>query len=136
MNDKRINYVIWLIRLGMFAYFAYGQGWIFSHFKNLSTEEAYDMIKHDSNITLIDVRSTKEYQRDYIANAINIPFSEMEENLSRIALYKERKIVIYSERGKRSIEASRLLGKEGFTVFHINGGVVFWVRKGYSLRKP
>jgi rhodanese-related sulfurtransferase len=135
MSDKRINYIIWLMMLGMFGYFAYGQGWIFSNFKNLSTEEAYDMIEHDKNITLIDVRSAKEYQRDCIANAINIPFSEMEENLSRVSLYKKRKIVIYSERGKRSIDASRLLGKEGFSVFHINGGVVFWVRKGYTIRK-
>ena len=135
MSDKRINYVIWLMMLGMFGYFAYGQGWIFSQFENLSTEEAYDMIEHDKNITLIDVRSAREYNRDCIADAINIPFSEMEENLSRVTLSKEKKLLIYSERGKRSIEASRLLSKEGFKVFHMNGGVIFWIRKGYSIRK-
>ena len=135
MSDKRINYVMWLMMLGLLAYFAYGQGWIFSSFKNLSTEEAYEMIENDKNITVIDVRSAKEYKRDCIADAINIPFSEMEENLSRVALYKERKIVIYSERGKRSIDASRLLSKKGFKVFHLNGGVVFWIRNGYSIRR-
>jgi rhodanese-related sulfurtransferase len=135
MNDKVINYLIWLMMLGMFGYFAYGQGWIFSQFKNLSTEEAYYMIEHDKNITLIDVRSAKAYKRDYIAEAINIPFSEMEENLSRVALYKNSKLLIYSERGKQSIDASRLLSKKGFNVFHMNGGVVFWIRKGYAIRR-
>ena len=126
---------MWLMMLGMFGYFAYSQGWIFSHFQNLSTEEAHALMEEDKNLIVIDVRSSKEYQRDYIAGAINIPFSEMEENLSRVLLFKNKKILLYSERGKRSIDASHLLSKEGFNVLHLNGGVVFWIRKGYSIRK-
>jgi len=119
----------------MFGYFAYSQGWIFSHFQNLSTEEAHDLMEEDRNLIVIDVRSSREYNKDCIAGAINIPFSEMEENLSRVLLFKEKKILLYSERGKRSIDASHLLSKKGFRVFHLNGGVVFWIRNGYSIRK-
>ena len=135
MNEKIINYFTWLIMLIMLGYFAYSQGWIFSHFQNLSAKEAHALMEEDKNLIVIDVRSSKEYQKDSIAGAINIPFSEMEENLSRVELFKNKKILLYSERGKRSIDASHLLSKEGFNLFHLNGGVVFWIRNGYTIRK-
>ena len=136
MSDKIINYVRWLIMLIMFGYFAYSQGWIFSHFQNLSAKEAHALMEEDKNLVVIDVRSSKEYQKDCIAGAINIPFSEMEENLSRVSRFKEKTILLYSERGKRSMDASHLLSKEGFHLFHLRGGVVFWIRNGYTIRKP
>ncbi len=136
MSDKVINYFTWLIMLGMLGYFAYSQGWIFSHFQNLSSKEGYALMAKDKNLIIIDVRSSKEYTKDSIVGSINIPFSEMEENLSRVTLFKNKNILLYSERGKRSIDASHLLSKEGFKVLNLNGGVVFWIRNGYTLRKP
>jgi len=135
MNDKKINILMWLIMLIMLGYFSYNQGWIFSDFKNLSTQEAKLLIDTDKDIVVIDVRSEDEYKKDCIEGAINIPFSKLTSSLAQIEKFKDNAILVYSERGTRSIESARLLSKEGFRVFNLKGGVVFWLRNGYLLKK-
>jgi rhodanese-related sulfurtransferase len=135
MSDKKLNSVIWLVMLMMLGYFSYNQGWIFSDFENLSTQEAKELIESNKNLVLVDVRSVEEYEKDYIEGAINIPFSELEVTLLRVEKFKEEKILVYSERGKRSIDSARLLSRNGFKVINLKGGVVFWLRNGYLLKK-
>jgi len=135
MNDKIINYFMWLMMLGMFSYFLFSKGWIFNDFENISTDEAKYLIENDRNLTLLDVRSVFEYQRDYIGNAINIPFIQLKQSLEELNSIKSTKILVYSERAKRSVKASRLLSKYGFTVINLNGGMVFWIRKGYVVTR-
>ena len=126
---------MWIVMLIMLGYFSYSQGWVFSNFKNLSSLEAKSLMERDNHLIVVDVRSVEEYNKDYITGAINIPFSELESSLVRIEKFKENKILLYSERGKRSIESARLLAKAGFMVFNLQGGVVFWLRNGYLLKK-
>jgi len=127
---------MWLMMSALFGYFAYTKGWIIANFQNVSISEGKSLIDKDENLTLLDVRSAREYQRDCIASSINIPFHELEQNLSRVLPFKATKILIYSERGERGVKASRLLSKAGFVVSHLNGGVIFWIRQGYKVRKP
>ena len=136
MSDKIINTLLWIIMSGMLGYFFYIQGWIFADFENLSTSEAKYIIENDKNITLVDVRSRLEYKRDYIKGAINIPASELKESLVKIKPFQNRKIVVYSERGDRSLDMARLLSKKGFRVLHFKGGMVFWIRRGYVVSRP
>jgi len=136
MNDKIINYIIWLLMLVMFGYFAFSKGWIFNDFENISIEEAKKIINQDKNLVILDVRSNAEYQRDYIAHAINIPFVKLEENLAQLDSFKSKKILVYSERAIRSVKASRLLCEYGFDIIHLKGGMVFWIRKGYEVSNP
>jgi len=135
MSDKKINILMWIIMLLMLGYFSYSQGWIFSNFKNLSIQEAKSLIESDKDLVIIDVRSAEEYKKDYINGAINIPFSRLKESLDKLEKYKKEKILLYSERGKLSIESARILSKEGFLVLNLKGGVVFWLRNGYLLKK-
>jgi len=135
MNDKKVNILMWLVMLLMLGYFSYSQGWILSDFENLSTQEGKALIDRDKNLVIIDVRSEDEYNKDYIEGAINIPFSELKNSIAKIEKFKEQKILLYSERGKRSIDSARLLSKKGFLVVNLNGGVVFWLRNGYLLKK-
>ena len=135
MSDKKINILMWLIMLLMLGYFSYNQGWIFSNFTNLSTQEAKALIDSDKNLIIIDVRSKDEYKKDYIDGAINIPFDELKDSFVQMKKFQGHKILIYSERGKVSVDSARLLSKEGFNLFNLNGGVVFWLRNGYLLRK-
>jgi len=134
--DKKLNILMWLMMSALFGYFAYTKGWIIANFQNVSILEGKSLIDKDENLTLLDVRSAREYQRDCIASSINIPFHELEQNLSRVLPFKATKILIYSERGERGVKASRLLSKAGFVVSHLNGGVIFWIRQGYKVRKP
>jgi len=135
MNDKIINYFMWLIMSGMLGYFLFTKGWIFNDFENISIDEAKYLIENDKNLTLLDVRSVSEYKKDYIGNAINIPFIKLKQSLAELNSLKSTKILVYSERAKRSVKASRLLSAHGFTVINLNGGMLFWIRKGYVVSR-
>ena len=130
MQERIINWVMWLIMALLFGYFAYTQGWLERDFKNISPQEAHALLQRDNNISLIDVRSLKEFQKDHIVGALHAPM----ESLQTFPPFVEGKaLVVYSERGERSMEASRILAKRGFRVLQHKGGVVFWIRAGYKL---
>lgn len=114
----------------LLIYFAYFKGWIFANFKHISPQTAHHLLAKPKNITLIDVRSHKAFEKDHIKNAISIPLAQInEEKIS------SKQLLVYSERGEDSVEASRLLSKRGFEVLNLEGGVVFWIRAGYELEK-
>ena len=115
----------------MLAYFAYFKGWIFADFENISPQKAHTLLEQKSDFTLLDVRSSKAFNKDHLETAISIPFSFLSQ-----ANITTNKVLIYSERGELSIEASRILTKRGFEVLNLEGGVVFWIRAGYDMTKP
>ncbi|CAA6811111.1 MAG: Rhodanese domain protein [uncultured Sulfurovum sp.] len=114
----------------MLAYFAYFKGWIFNDFENISPKIAHHLLKKSSDITIVDVRSKKEFEKDHLKGALSLPLDTLEEvNINA------KKVLVYSERGERSVEASRILAKKGFEVLNLEGGVVFWIRAGYEVVK-
>jgi rhodanese-related sulfurtransferase len=129
-SDTVLNGVMWLIMALLLGYFAYFKGWIFSDFKNISPQEAYALLQEDNTITLIDVRSEKAFEKDHIKGAISLP-------MESVATEKldHKTLLVYSERGESSVEASRILAKRGFKVLNLKGGVVFWIRAGYKVDK-
>lgn len=115
---------------GLLGYFAYFKGWILNDFENVSPQEAYALLENDKNVTWVDVRSLKEFQKDHIVGAIHAPM----DTLNTFSTPEEgKKLLVYSERGERSVEASRILSKRGFKVLQLKGGVVFWIRAGYKV---
>ncbi len=127
-SDRVLNILSWLLMAGLLGYFAYFKGWILNDFENISPQEAYALLQNDKNITLVDVRSLKEFNEDHIQGALHVPMDSLE-----IKNFEEKKLLVYSERGERSVEASRVLAKRGFTVLQLEGGVVFWIRAGYEV---
>ena len=112
----------------LLGYYAYFKAWIFADFENISPQEAYSLLTNSNDITLIDVRSKEAFQKDHIVNATSMPLAFLNEhNISA------KRVLVYSERGELSVEASRLLAKRGFEVLNLEGGVVFWIRAGYEM---
>ena len=114
----------------MLVYFAYFKGWIFNDFQNISPRDAYVLLEKSSDILIVDVRSKEEFFKDHLSKAISIPLEELEDKV-----IESQKLLVYSERGERSVEASRVLAKRGFQVFNLEGGVVFWIRAGFEVVK-
>jgi len=129
LSDKNLNIVSWLLMAGLLAWFAYFKGWIFADFTNISPQDAHKWLSSPNKIVLIDVRSKKEFERDHIAGARHIPMSLIETESIR-----DGEILVYSERGERSVKASRILSRRGYqSVSNLEGGVVFWIRAGYKV---
>jgi rhodanese-related sulfurtransferase len=99
----------------------------------LKPKEAISIIKNDTNITILDVRTPKEYRSGHIKNSILVPLDSLEENLDKIP--KDKKIIVYCRSGNRSINASRVLKKHGYTPIDVKGGIIGLVSNGMKIER-
>ncbi|HHX16067.1 MAG TPA: rhodanese-like domain-containing protein [Fibrobacter sp.] len=91
-----------------------------ARFKDVSWSEAIAMHQGDSAIFL-DVRTPEEVTRGAVQSALFIPLQELERRLSEIP--KDKKILVYCRSGRRSVTASSILIRAGFTdVYNVQGG--------------
>ena len=73
--------------------------------KNITIEEAAKLIKSDTNIVVLDVRTPKEFEAGHIKGATNINFQD-KDFADRIAkLDKSKTYVVHCAAGGRSAKA-------------------------------
>ncbi|GIT97697.1 rhodanese-like domain-containing protein [Sulfurovum sp. TSL1] len=118
----------WIAMAGLFISFAYSKGWILADFEFIDAKQAIVRLTEDSNITLLDVRTVKEYEEKHLKNAINIPVQKLDSSLNRLEKVKSKPILVYCRSGSRSIKASRILDKYGFTPLNVEGGIIELMR--------
>ncbi len=118
----------WIAMAGLFISFAYSKGWILADFEFINAKQAIVRLADDSNITLLDVRTVKEYEEKHLKNAINIPVQNLDSSLNRLEKMKSKPIMVYCRSGSRSIKASRILEKNGFTPLNVEGGIIELIR--------
>jgi rhodanese-related sulfurtransferase len=132
---KLTNYLYYIVMAGLLVWFAYTKGWIFANFESISPRQALTLLDNDDNVTLLDVRTPKEFKSGHLQDATLIPLSRLEENLEKLTPYKNRKIIVYCRSGNRSVSASRILEKHGFTPLNVKQGIVGLLGEGATLRK-
>ena len=79
---------------------------------------------------LVDVRTQEEYDAGHLFGAVNIPLSEIQENLDAWAphLPTDIPLIVYCKRGARSASAAQILFDAGFVnVIDLLGGTDEWV---------
>ena len=135
MIKKYTNILYWLAMLGLFIYFAYVKGWILANFESISAKQAHILLENDKNVTLLDVRTIQEFKEGHLRDAKLIPLQVLEENLNKLAADKNSQIIVYCRSGNRSVAASRILEKNGFTPLNVKGGIGAWISEGYGVTK-
>lgn len=74
---------------------------------------------------LIDVRSPVEFQTNHIKGFQNIPLPQLKERAYQLA--KNQEIYVICQSGMRSMQAAKILKKQGFTqITNIKGGMNAW----------
>ncbi len=87
----------------------------------ITPETLYKMIHDHEEVQLIDVREAEAYKENGIETAINIPMPLFRQRLNELA--KDKRTVIYCERGENSYNAQRILLNNGFKdVYNLSGG--------------
>ena len=126
MTRKKLMTLLYLFAMaGLLAWFAYAKGWILANFPSVTPEKAIALLaQNDDNISLLDVRSPKEFQSGHLAGATLIPLGKLEESLDKLAPLKGKTVLVYCRSGMRSIAASRILQKHGFHPVNIKGGII------------
>ena len=92
---------------------------------HLLPKQAYEILQVNPNALLIDCRTEVEfYYVGYPTDAINIEWStapefeinpHFSEEVARLAVRKDRPIILICRSGKRSVDAGLELEKHGFT---------------------
>ncbi|WP_373030757.1 rhodanese-like domain-containing protein [Sulfurovum sp.] len=118
----------WIAMAGLFVSFAYSKGWILADFEFINAKQAIVFLSDDNNVTLLDVRTIREYEEKHLKNAINIPVQTLSSSLNSLQEVKNKRIVVYCRSGSRSIKASRILEKNGFTPLNVEGGIIDLIR--------
>ena len=92
-------------------------------YRQISMDEAVNMMKNEKNYIILDVRRPDEYAKGHIPGAINVPNEEI--GTAEIAKLpnKSQLILVYCRSGRRSKEASEKLVKLGYTNIVEFGGI-------------
>ena len=123
MNKKIIFFVITLV-LFSFGGCVYSQGAAYL----ITPSEASTLIKNDSTIVLLDVRTTAEFKSEtgHLKNAVLIPVQELENRINELTKFKKNRMIVYCRTGHRSTTATELLIKYGYNVKNMTGGITQW----------
>ena len=104
--------------------------------KEVSPQEAYDLMKSDSEITYLDVRSIPEFEAGHPQGAINVPLLHLNPGAGMVPnddflsvveanVSKDAKLVVGCKAGGRSARACDLLAQRGYSdLTNMRGGFV------------
>ncbi|MFP7159670.1 rhodanese-like domain-containing protein [Priestia aryabhattai] len=92
--------------------------------KQITTMELKSELKKKDK-QFVDVRTPHEYRTKHIKGFKNIPLSELSQQANQLS--KEKEVLVICQSGMRSMKASKMLKKQGFTaVTNIKGGMSTW----------
>jgi len=101
----------------------------------LSVQQAIFLMNREDAV-LLDVRDTTSFSKGHIAASVNIPFSELANNLQPLNGYHQRPIIINFSRGQAHHSVARCLKNGGFNrLYHLKGGIVSWQNAALPLVK-
>lgn len=91
--------------------------------------DEFRFLEKEGNLTIIDVRTTKETRHGIIDGAIVIDFRspDFEEQVSELP--KDKNYILYCRSGIRSASGCKIMHKQGFTnLYNLKGGYQSWLR--------
>jgi len=126
--------LFWIVLVVLGIYVLYSKGIIGANFESVSAKVAYEMLeKDDANLTILDVRTPEEFKADgHLVGAKLIPVDQLAKNLNM--LDKSKRVLVYCRSGSRSVYASRVLEKNGFTPLNMSGGINAWKSEKLPLK--
>jgi rhodanese-related sulfurtransferase len=99
--------------------------------KNITIEEAAKLIKTDTNVVVLDVRTPREFEAGHIKGATNINFNDKDFAKRIAALDKSKTYIIHCAAGGRSGRACEQIKTLDFkNMLHMNEGFNKWKEAG------
>ncbi|PKI17999.1 rhodanese-like domain-containing protein [Colwellia sp. 12G3] len=104
--------------------------------EDISQSQLQQLMKNDSQVVVLDVRTVEEFEEGHIANAVNIPHKELEARLAELSGAKNTQVVIYCRSGRRAEVAKQVLVKNGFNQLdHLSGDFNEWTSNNLPISK-
>lgn len=86
--------------------------------------EDVDLLPRDGSVTLLDVRTVREYGNGHIEGFKNIPVDELRERLDEIE--KDKPVYVICQSGLRSYIGTCILEGNGYNAYNFSGGFRFY----------
>ena len=103
---------------------------------HISAADLGQLIRQGTAPTIIDVRSSREYQAGHVPGAIHIPFWSALFRVNEISAPKDEPVVVYCAHGPRAGFGKFALLREGFTqVLYLDGHMSGWYKAGLPAEK-
>ena len=103
---------------------------------SIDSKEAYGLIKADSNIAILDVRTAKEFADGHVAGAVNIDVNQTDFAQKIDQLDRSKTYIVYCRLGRRSSKAVGIMAAKGFkNLYNVSDGFVGWNKNGLPFEK-
>lgn len=102
----------------------------------LSVSEMKSRLDAGDEIHIVDVRTAEDFtgSQGHIAEAVNLPLEEIADRLSELDGNMSKTIMLVCTTDRRSIKASQILTRHGFTDVHVvKGGMTDWNASSYPV---
>ncbi len=105
-------------------------------FKTVSSTEFEKIIKTESTVQLLDVRTTQEYAGGHLKYSKNTDWNSDDFAVNVEKLDKSKPVLVYCKVGGRSAKAAQKLTELGFkNVINLDGGIDNWTTSGLPTQK-
>ena len=127
MKTQKLNYSISIIVIILLFLLGYNKNQSINEIeKYYNVDSLYALTQEpQSNIIVLDVRSTAEFASGHIPTAINICSCEVEKCLKNVS--KSKRYIIYCQTGYRSNKVCEIFKDNGYRYVLDWGGVHRWI---------
>ena len=92
----------------------------------ITPQQATELINRKDAI-VVDVRPIADFSKSHIINAINIPVSSLQNQLTQLEKHKGVPVIVACRSGAQSSAACKTLNSNGFEeVYNLKGGILAW----------
>ena len=105
--------------------------------QSVSAVQLPQLMNHEGAIVL-DVGEPAEFKKGHIPKAINMPVSQLKNDLGRLEKYrtKDTPIVLSSRANQHANRAATILRKNNFSnLYTLSGGLVSWEKENLPLER-
>jgi rhodanese-related sulfurtransferase len=99
-----------------------------------SASELHSMLGHKGKVLVLDVRTTEEYAKGHIPEAVNVPIGKLAGKIREMHVSKETTIVTTCDHGGRSSRAALELRKMGYQATSFCR-IESWQKDGYKISR-
>ncbi len=127
-NNKRIIslYLCTLLYLLLLSGCSQSETITETNYMQITAKEAKNIMDHETDYIILDVRTEEEFSEGHIDGAILIPDYEIADKAEKILTDKDQLILVYCRSGRRSKLAADSLVTMGYTNIKEFGGIIDW----------
>ena len=89
------------------------------YIENISAAQLKEFV-FDDRYKIIELREFSKYQREHVINAIHVSTEDITNG--RMGHIRQRRVILYCDRGGESIRMARILAEDGYLVKNVIGG--------------